>query len=292
VELPMNLPCLAASTAFAIGITLATAAARADDPTAVPPYGGTEAAPAPSPDIAVGGASRSNPPERGFLYAVEPSVPDPWHAVVGMGVGNIARTGEQRPVGAAESFPTLGVEVGILSRLSLYAEGGYVFIQDGNPAGLASPFLADMGAHILLTDPGSRMWRLSLRPSVNYDVDGSWTGNLAATLGWYYRQVRVVASYMGSHTFQDGSDPVDMQATLGATYALPYGFRVGVEGVATDLEELFQAGAEGGASAFAGPTVGWEWGRVQLVAGPAWGVTPSSPTTDVVEYRWAMAVRL
>jgi hypothetical protein len=83
-----------------------------------------------------------------------------------------------------------------------------------------------------------------------------------------------------------------MQATLGATYALPYGFRVGVEGVAADLEELFQAGAENGTSAFAGPTAGWEWGRVQLVAGPAWGVTPANPTTDSLLFRWALAVRL
>ena len=278
---------LAAASASTLALALVSRPAHADDPSAPP-----ATIPAPSPDVAIDGRpTRPNPPERGFLFAVEPSVPDQGHVVVGMGVGNVSRTGEERPVGAAQGFPTLGAEVGILSRLSVYAEGGAVAIQDGNPGGLASPFVLDTGVHILLTDPSSRMWRLSLRPSASYDVTGAWTSNLSATLGFYYRDLRVLASYMGSHTFQDGSDPVDMQATLGATYALPLGFRVGVEGVVSDLEEVFQAGDEGGASAFAGPTVGWEWSRVQLVAGPAFGVTPGA-LTDSFLFRWALAVRL
>ncbi len=236
-------------------------------------------------------ATTSNPPERGFLFAVEPSVPDPGHAVVSLGIGNVSRTGEERPVGAGQAFPTLGGEVGIFSRVSLYAEGGAVFIEPGNPGGLASPFILDAGVHILLTDPDSRMWRLSLRPSYSYDVTGASTGNLTATLAWHYKGLRVVTSFMGSHTFQTGSDAVDLQATLGATYALPLGFRVGVEGVVADLEEIVTPGAEGGASAFAGPTAGWAWGRVQLVAGPAFGVTPGA-LYDSFLFRWALSVRL
>lgn len=275
------------AAASALTLMLPAHEARADDPAEAP-----APAPAPPPDVAVdGNPTRPNPPERGFLFAVEPSVPDQWHAVVGMGVGNVSRTGEERPVGAAQGFPTLGAEVGILSRVSLYAEGGAVVIQDGNPGGLASPFILDTGVHILLTNPNSRMWRLSLRPSASYDVTGAWTSNVTATLGWYYQNFRVVGSAMGSHTFQEGADDVDLQATLGATYALPLGFRVGVEGVVSDLEEVFGTGAEGGASAFAGPTAGWEWGRVQLVAGPAFGVTPGA-LTDSFLFRWALALRL
>jgi hypothetical protein len=79
-----------------------------------------------------------------------------------------------------------------------------------------------------------------------------------------------------SHTFQSDADAVDVFATAGASVRLPVGFRVGVEGVFSDLEELANPEAEGGASAFAGPTVGWEWNhRFQIVAGPAYGAGPN-----------------
>jgi hypothetical protein len=277
---------------LAVALSLAAASlARADEPIMPAEAPAPSASPVLDVPAGDGSAMRPNPPERGFLFAVEPTLPEPGHAVVGLGMGNVARTGEERPVGSGPIFPTAGVEVGILSRLSLYAEGGAVFIQSGNPGGLASPFILDTGAHILLTDPTSRHWRLSIRPSVNFDVDDSWTANLTVTLGWYYGPVRVIGSTMGSHTFQPGSDPIDMQITLGATYTLPLGFRVGLEGVVSDLEELFQAGAEGGSSAFAGPTAGWESGRFQIVAGPGIGITPGA-LNDPFLFRLALAVRL
>jgi hypothetical protein len=235
--------------------------------------------------------TRSNAPERGFLFAVEPSVPDPMHAVISAGMGNVTRTGEERPVGSGPVFPTLGAEVGLLPRLSVYAEGGAVVIQSGNPGQLASPFILDAGVHVLLTDPTSRMWRLSLRPSYGYDVTAASTLNLTATLGWYYENIRIVSSFEGSHTFQAGSDPIDLQATLGASYALPLGFRVGLEGVVSDLEEIVTPGAEGGSSAFAGPTAGWENDRLQVVAGPAFGITPGA-IYDSFLFRAAVVVRL
>jgi hypothetical protein len=63
---------------------------------------------------------------------------------------------------------------------------------------------------------------------------------------------------------------------VGAVIKLPLGFLVGVEGVVTDLEEIATAGAEGGSSAYAGPTVGWEWNhRFQVAFGPAYGGGPN-----------------
>jgi hypothetical protein len=108
-----------------------------------------------------------------------------------------------------------------------------------------------------------------------------------------------VASFMGSHTLQTGSDPVDLQATLGATYGLPLGFKIGAEAVISDLEEIVTPGAEGGSSAFAGPSVGWQWDRIQVVCGPAFGVTPGvfnnlpdGKPLDTFLFRGALAVRL
>jgi hypothetical protein len=236
-------------------------------------------------------APELNPPERGFLFTVDPTLPAPGHVVATAGMGNVTRTGEERPVGAGQVVPTLGAEVGILPRLSLYAEGGAAFVQAGNPGQLSSPFIFEGGAHVLLTDPSSRMWQVSLRPSYGYDFTGASTLNFMATGGVRYGGFRAVASLLGSHTFQTGSDPVDIQATVGATYALPYGFRVGLEGVVADLEEIVTPGAEGGSSAFAGPTLGWELGRFQIVAGPAFGVTPGA-IYDAFLFRAAACVRL
>ncbi|HUB09276.1 MAG TPA: hypothetical protein VMB50_19890 [Myxococcales bacterium] len=253
-----------------------------------------EDAPIPQAAADVAGSAAQNapnPPEREYLFTVDPSLPAAGHVVVTAGLGNVTRTGEERPVGAGQLVPTLGAEVGLWSRLALYVEGGAAFEQVGNPGGLASPVVFEGGAHILLTDPASRVWRVSLRPSYTYDFDGSSTLNLTATGAWNYKAVRVAASVMGSHTFQGDADALDVQATLGATYALPLGFRVGVEGVAADLEEIADAGAEGGTSAFAGPTLGWEWGRFQIVAGPAFGVTPGA-IYDPLLFRAAAALRL
>ena len=267
---------------------LADDAPEANAPPAPPPATSAPAEPVNDTPIS---DTRSNAPERGFLFAVEPSVPDPLHAVVSAGMGNVTRTGEERPVGSGPVFPTLGAEVGLRPRLSVYAEGGAVVIQSGNPGQLASPFILDAGVHVLLTNPTSRMWRLSLRPSYSYDVTSASTLNLTATLGWYYENIRIVSSFEGSHTFQAGSDPIDLQATLGATYALPLGFRVGLEGVVSDLEEIVTPGAEGGSSAFAGPTAGWENDRIQVVAGPAFGITPGA-IYDSFLFRAAVVVRL
>jgi len=253
-----------------------------------------QADPEPTPEAVAQISSRApaaNPPSRGFLFTVDPTLPSQWQVVATAGMGNVTRSGEERPVGAGQIVPTLGAEVGLVSRLSLYAEGGMAFVQATNPGQISSPVIFEGGAHILLTDPASRMWQVSLRPSYSYDFDGSSTLNFTVTGGWQYAGFRVVASAMGSHTFADSSDPVDIQATVGATYALPYGFRVGLEGVVADLEEIAQAGAEGGTSAFAGPTVGWEWQRFQIVAGPAFGVTPGA-IYDAFLFRAAASVRL
>jgi hypothetical protein len=215
------------------------------------------------------------PPERPFLFATDPSLPAVGHVIVSAGLGNVtANTGEERPVGSGALFPTVGAEVGIFSRLSLYVDAGYLFWQAG--ATNVSPVTLDAGAHILLTNPTSQNLRLALKTSYGLDFFGNSTLLINAAFAWDYSILRVIASGTASHTFQDGSDPVDVEASVGASVKVPAGFRVGVEGVVTDLEEVASEGAEGGSSAFAGPTLGWEWShRFQVVAGPAYGGGPN-----------------
>jgi hypothetical protein len=189
-------------------------------------------------------------------------------------MGNVTRTGEQRPVGAGEIMPTVGAEVGILSRLSFYAEAtGSVWAPGTRNV---SPLSVEAGPRILLTDPRSRSFFLTLIPAYSLDFYGNSTFVLTAAFAWSYRILRVAASATASHTFQPGADPADLQATAGASVQLPLGFLAGVEGVVTDLEEIGTPGAEGGSSVFAGPTLGWGWlHRFQIVAGPAYGFGPN-----------------
>jgi hypothetical protein len=217
----------------------------------------------------------ANPPERPFLFNVDPSLPAPGDVLVTAGMGNVTRTGEERPIGAGQLIPTLGAEVGLLSRLSVYADGGVAFAAPG--ASLPSPVTLEAGAHVLLTDPASRNLRFAIQASYGFDFTGASSLKFNATLAWNYRILRVIASVTGSHTFQPDADPIDLAASLGASVQLPAGFRAGAEFVATDMEEIADPGAEGGPAAFAGPTAGWEWkDRLQLVAGPAIGVGPGT----------------
>jgi hypothetical protein len=218
---------------------------------------------------------------RPFLFTLDPSLPDPGHVALSAGMGNVTKSGEQRPIGAGQVVPTIGAEVGILSHLSVFLDEGTAF--SSADSSLPSPVTVEIGAHILLTDPTSRHFHLALKASYSRDFQAASAANLDAALAYNTGILRVVASLTGSHTFAPGADALDFGGTLGATVGLPLGFRVGLEAVAVDLEEATDEQAEGGPAAFAGPTVGWAWGdRVQLVGGPAFGISPGNINASVL----------
>lgn len=131
--------------------------------------------------------------------------------------------------------------------------------------------------HVLLTDPASRAFRVALQLGYGRDFFNASTTQLAATVAWRHEILEIAAALVATHTFRDAADALDVGATLAANVRLPAGFRVGVELVTADLEELTDPGDEGGAAAFAGPTVGWRRGQgFEVVAGPAFGVGPGT----------------
>ena len=68
---------------------------------------------------------------RPYLFFTDPSLPAPLHVILGVGLGSLTHTGEDRPIGAGPLLPTFSAEVGLLSRLSLYAQGELAY---NNPA--------------------------------------------------------------------------------------------------------------------------------------------------------------
>jgi hypothetical protein len=220
-------------------------------------------------------ASTPAPAQRPFLFEVDPSLPGRGEVLLSAGLGNVTRSGEQRPIGAGQLVPTLGAEVGLFSHASVYAEGGAAFAQEG--ATLGSPVSLQVGAHVLLTDPASRHFKLALQAAYGRDFSAASSVSLGVTGAYEWSRLRAAATFTASRTLSSDADKIDLGGALGLTVGLPAGFRVGAEAVATDLEEVADPGAEGGPAAFAGPTVGWEWNHfLQLVAGPAFGVGPGT----------------
>ena len=219
------------------------------------------------------------PPERPFVFTTDPSLPEPGHVIVSAGLGNVTKTGEERPAGPGSTLiPTAGVEVGAVSRLSFYLDTGFVFWAG---AANTSPVTLDTGVRILLTSPTSEHFHLILQPSYGLDYNGNSTALINATFAYNYGILRTIVSATASHTFQSDADPIDVEATVGAVVKVALSpsagnLLFGVEGVVTDLEEIASAEDEGGSSAYAGPTVGWEWNhRFQIAFGPAYGGGPN-----------------
>jgi hypothetical protein len=122
-------------------------------------------------------------------------------------------------------------------------------------------------------DDDTRKW---LPGSATGD-NGAWfqiaaAGNIA--------RLRWALTVHGEHVFWPGRDPLDVMAELGASYRVVGLFRAGVEYVGQDLEESFEAGAEGGARHFVGPVASLQLmgERVTIVAGPSIGLSSRSPS--------------
>jgi hypothetical protein len=90
--------------------------------------------------------------------------------------------------------------------------------------------------------------------------------------------LRLTASALGEKAFAANRDAIDLVMTAGASYELWQTLRLGAEYVVQDLEGAWEHDeAEGGVRHFVGPTIGVHVGRAQIGAGPAFGLSASSP---------------
>jgi hypothetical protein len=211
---------------------------------------------------------------RSFLFLVDPSLPAPGHVIAAAGLGSVTRSGEARPIGAGPLLPTLSAEVGVLPWLSLYVEGEMAL--EATPSGSTTAGI-EAGAHVRLTAPGSPV-RVALQGSFGRDLSGANKVLLDATVAGDLQALRLALALTVAHDFEEDADAVDVTMVAAASYQLPAHFRLGGELVAQDLEEVANPEAEHGATAFAGPTLSWELvQRLQIVAGPMFGLTTGSP---------------
>ncbi len=113
-------------------------------------------------------------------------------------------------------------------------------------------------------------------PGAPHGDNGAW---FQAAFAGDVGRVRLASTVHGEHVFAGGKDSLDVMVQAGVAYRIAGGFRMGVEYVGQDLEEAFDAGAEGGARHFAGPTASLQLlgDRLTMVAGPSFGLSESSP---------------
>ncbi len=113
-------------------------------------------------------------------------------------------------------------------------------------------------------------------PGKPYGDSGAWA---QVAFSQDISRVRLAATVHVEHVFADGRDPLDLMIQAGASCRIVGGFRLGVEYVGQDLEEVGTPGAEGGPRQFMGPTASLQLlhERLSLVAGPSFGMTARSP---------------
>jgi hypothetical protein len=251
---------------------VSSAPARGDDADRFGP-------PAPPPADDGGGRGRTaavHAEERPFVFLLDPSTPNRGDFTVEYGLGLGSGVAAERPLPAAGGGTlthALTVAYGATERLSPFVQGriGQPTTPDGGAtAGLSA------GLQWQLTEPG-RPFRAALWGAFLREPGGPLGGAVRAAVSVDLDRLRLAANLHAEKVFATGRDAVDLIALAGASYRCADWLRLGVEYVAQDLEDAVERGeAEGGARHYAGPSVALDLdrGRVQLVAGPAFGLNP------------------
>ncbi len=256
---------------------LAAAAAFAVAPTSRAEPAASEAA----DEVAPARAVATDVPRR-WLYSVDPAAPAAGHVSAGLGVGYApVDRGVGRPFAAdlahAGAVFDVSAEVGLARFASVVGQG----LMAGQGGGQVSA-----GALIGLS---FHPWPAKGGPvPIDVAVSGGYLRELAGANGAWGRvaiagdlgALRLTASALGQHVVAPNRDGVALVMTTGASYELWQILRIGAEYVVQDLEGAWEvAEAEGGIRHFLGPTVGVRLGRAQIGAGPAFGLSPTSPRT-------------
>jgi hypothetical protein len=142
---------------------------------------------------------------------------------------------------------------------------------------------AIVGLKFQLTNPDSP-WRAAVQGGALREGESAAWGTWVRGIGSFGTgPLLVEANVYVEHVFSPGRDAADFMGTLGADYrVLPF-LRVGAEWVGQDLEETFDAGAEGGSRMGVGPDVALDLdhGRYQIVLTGLFGLNSISPTAMV-----------
>jgi hypothetical protein len=223
--------------------------------------------------------------ERPFTFLVDPSTPGAGVYAFGYSLGLGSGVSADRPI------PVVFQNAGVTNRFSL----GYgltkwcePFIDlnlavNGSGANATTTLSELVGAKFQLTDPASP-WRIAvLGGLLREGISQSWGSWVRATGSVSVGPLLLEANGYLERVFAAGRDGADFIGMLGGSYKITPALRVGAEYVGQDLEEAFDAGAEGGARMSIGPDIAIDvdHGRFQITVATLFGVTAASSTAIV-----------
>lgn len=269
---------MAAATVSIVGFPHAARAADEPPPSRHPIAWHAEA----TTDDALGSApaTRRFAEERPFVHLLDPTTPAAGQTSVQYDVG-AASGGADRTLPTAIVSPGVAhgtmVTLGATDRVAPFVMARA--LSDATERGVGA-WSGAVGARVQLTDPRGRPpLRVTLAAAGFREWSGAAGAWVKGAASYDAGRMRLATNVHGERVFQSGRDGVDLVAMVGASYRTLDSLRVGAEWVGQDLEELAEAGAEGGARHYAGPTLALELfdGAAQIVGGPAFGLTQSTP---------------
>jgi hypothetical protein len=214
-----------------------------------------------------------------FAYVLDPTTASKGDVNLEYRLGLASGVAADRPLPARLAVP--GVEhaatlnYGVTDRIAPLVTVMMLEPTDHNarPQGTAS-----FGARWQLTNLDSR-FRLTLATVFFREFEGGLGAYGRFAASYDVGRLRLAMNFHGEHVFQPGRDGLDVMVLAGASYHVLDPLRFGVEYVGQDLEETFNAGAEGGARHFVGLDVALDvvGDQVQLVLAGARGFDRESP---------------
>lgn len=214
-----------------------------------------------------------------FAYVLDPTTASKGDLSLEYRLGLASGVAADRPLPARLAVP--GVEhaatlnYGVTDRIAPLVTISMLEPTDHNarPQGTAS-----FGARWQLTNLDSK-FRLTLATVFFREFEGGLGAYGRFAASYDIQRFRLALNFHGEHVFQPGRDALDVMVLAGVSYHVLDPLRFGVEYVGQDLEETFDAGAEGGARHFVGLDLALDviGDQVQLVLAAARGFDRQSP---------------
>lgn len=221
-------------------------------------------------------ANESTEVTRPWLYNDDPTIPAPLHVVASLGdtysgndksVSRAFASHDDGPGGKANAT----VQVGLVRTLALDATGvlgGYgSTVSGGVMTGLRfAPF-----------DGAKHGFRVAIAAGYLLDLDHASGAYARVSASYEVGRLRLAGMVHGEHVFRADGDALDVFATAGASVRVVPVFRLGVEYIVQDLEEVAATqNAEGGVHQFVGVGGTFELLRHKLFIdfGPALAFRP------------------
>lgn len=198
--------------------------------------------------------------ERPWLYNDDPTIPAPWRVVAAMSetysgndrsVSRPFASGDDGPGGKA----SIGVQLGLPYHFAIDVTGVLGFFGQNHAAGedpcadSTTGTCSSVGGGLMAGvrfapfDGAKHGFRLAIGAGYLQDLNQASGMYARVTATYDVGRLRLAAMVHGEHVARNGSDPVDLMATLGASVRVAPAFRVGVEYIVQDLEEAFTSGA-------------------------------------------------